>query len=849
MEDDRGQASADSTAAVADDAPPVEPAVTTGDEVASSGVTWSSVWQVPAILLSIALIAVGLVVAGRRAPEDDFGAALAEVEELIGVGEFSAARLRLEEVLRPNLLAATRPEKARFHAAAADWISASQDAAGTSVVENNERIVEQYTLARDLGRTLSPVRLERWAHAHIRLGQIREAHKRLAELEALGVMDARADARQRRNRLLRKLVEHSLAQDDVAYEEMSSVLATYRDDPLLSPADQAWVVTHQARLRLEANEAAVAARHLLVDMRRLEDADEPVPAQVWGELYTLLARSYFQQGDYERAAHHLEEAFARLGGTVVQRGEALLLKGQIAVAQERHEDAFEQFDEVIRNYPATDAYAPALLGRAEVQSVLGRHPASLDDYRALIELRKEIATPGIPRRHIAASLADRHDAALTIAELPLALQYVSMAEGLFDAGDVPLDVLVRIANTSRQIADNIMVEAAEAARAAGRRAEEIDPALRHRAIEQYARAAEYSLRHARALTTVPDGDEGWAGSLWLAADNFDLAGRPRQAITHFLEYIAGRPIDDQLRAKVTFRLARAYQANLELDRAAEAYEKVLAEHPRSTYGTQSHLPLARCYRGLDRIGEAEQQLLRVIEGRRGEDTPITPDATDYRQALFELGDLYYDLGDYTRAIERLEFALARYPDAPERVEATFCLADSLRRYAANSADVLVTEPNLAPADRLSAERDVRVSREQAQRLFAGVIAAYSSSDRPPLDRLQQDYLRYATFYQADCVFDLGEYAKAAELYDLAARRYQTHHMSMDALVQIVNCFDRLDNRRAADIAHRNALIRLRQLPDEAFDNPDSIMDRAAWERWLQNRPLGTSDDTRTAQSS
>ena len=60
---------------------------------------------------------------------------------------------------------------------------------------------------------------------------------------------------------------------------------------------------------------------------------------------------------------------------------------------------------------------------------------------------------------------------------------------------------------------------------------------------------------------------------------------------------------------------------------------------------------------------------------------------------------------------------------------------------------------------------------------------------------------------------------------------------MHALVRIINCFDRLGDLRRAEVAHRNALLRLSRLPDEAFDDPAAIMDRAAWEEWLRHRPM------------
>ena len=74
-------------------------------------------------------------------------------------------------------------------------------------------------------------------------------------------------------------------------------------------------------------------------------------------------------------------------------------------------------------------------------------------------------------------------------------------------------------------------------------------------------------------------------------------------------------------------------------------------------------------------------------------------------------------------------------------------------------------------------------------------------------------------------------------YDQIAGRFPKHHSSMTALIQIVNCYHRLGDFDRARTAHRRALVRLRELPDEAFNAPDALLDRAAWERWLENMPL------------
>ena len=104
--------------------------------------------------------------------------------------------------------------------------------------------------------------------------------------------------------------------------------------------------------------------------------------------------------------------------------------------------------------------------------------------------------------------------------------------------------------------------------------------------------------------------------------------------------------------------------------------------------------------------------------------------------------------------------------------------------------------------------------------------------------MQRQFRRNAWLNRARATFELGEYREAATLYDRAAQQFGDHHEALEALVQIVNCYDRLGNQVEADVAHRKALARLRQLPDEAFDEPGAMMSRDVWEDWLRNRPLG-----------
>jgi tetratricopeptide (TPR) repeat protein len=345
------------------------------------------------------------------------------------------------------------------------------------------------------------------------------------------------------------------------------------------------------------------------------------------------------------------------------------------------------------------------------------------------------------------------------------------------------------------------------------------------------------------MAAMPTRDQDWADSLWLAADSYDRAGARQFAIRHLLEYIAGRPIDDPRRAEVTFRLAQAHEAEREYEDAIRVYTQVIDEHPRSTHGTRSHVRLARAYLGLDQPAEAERELLRVVEGRQRDGAPLTPAAVDYRDALIELGRLYYDTGRTTEAIERLTVAVERYP-ADERIdEIRFWLADSHRRHGLALRKALETDGHRVPRDRIDQQLRADGHLETALELFTRAAEGYAARDARWMSSLRLDYQRWASLYRGDCAYELGRFAIAAELYDQAARRYSSHHASMHALVQIINCFDRLGDWRDADIAHHNAMIRLRQLPDETFDDPEALMDRAAWERWLESRPVGVAAGT------
>lgn len=869
--------------------PPAETAAA-GTPATSS---WTNLWQVPTIIVSAALIGVGLYRGMAPDPANDFAGALEQVEHFLHEGQLEPAEAGLRTVIEPNIAMATREQQAHFQSLAADYLFLSQYAEGGLPAPAAKVIAERYAGAVEMDRPLSPMQIERWAEAQLAIGDLAGARVRLADLDRLIGTDAaisadqghvapeeghehesRSDAASHeaegghghepetaaaavtsehetkqpekaalaegpsasRNRLFRRLVEYSLTSSGIPADELMRMLADYRGTDRLAPGDDIWAAARQMEIRLASGQTQQAVDMLLVDMRRLESRETPETRSSFGELYTLLGRAYFDLGDTDRAETQLEHAMKLFAGPEPARGDALVMLGQIAMARANPEAAYEKFHVVVRDFINTRSFLPGLLGRAEVESMLGDHDASVADYEQIRDmLAKDGKRRDVTAASVAASLCDRHDASVALGRLDIALRYSTLAEGLTTADRTPAEVLIRLASAHRQAADDLIAAAAGDHDVLAGDFAEIDPGVRYEANRHYERAGNYYVRHANAESEVPITEQQWADSMWLAADSYDLGGRQDLAIQEFRRYLDSRPNEDPRRAQGMYRVAQAQQATLEYDKAIATYELILAEQPRSTYAAKSHVPLARCYVSANRRAEAQSELQRVLSG----DGLLKPDAHDYRDALIELGRIDHDGKEFVAAIELLTQARDRYPEDPRQMEVLYLLADSYRGDAMAMAESQAANPSLAQAeaDRIASARSAHL--QAAQELFGKLCDSYGGAK---LNTFQKGLLRRADYYRADCAFYLGQYEQAIQYYDRAARAYSSHQSSLYALIQIVNSYSALGDRDRAAAAHHRALLRLKQLPDTAFADPDGLMDRAAWERWLDNTPVAPAPD-------
>src|SRR4029079_7523210 len=144
-------------------------------------------------------------------------------------------------------------------------------------------------------------------------------------------------------------------------------------------------------------------------------------------------------------------------------------------------------------------------------------------------------------------------------------------------------------------------------------------------------------------------------------------------------FAAERP-EDSLTPDALLRLGRAYQAAGNYDKAIASYQRNQFRYPNTLAASKSAVPLAQAYvaKGPDYYVKAEA----VLNGFFDNNPLITPEAAEFKQALFELAQLFYRTNRYEEAVAKLEDLTQRYPKDERMGQLVFLMGDSYRKSAA-----------------------------------------------------------------------------------------------------------------------------------------------------------------------
>ena len=773
----------------------------------------AQLWQLPLLLLSIGLFAWSAYLFIDPRPGLSVGQRIDTARDYLTHGRPEAAVDQLNKLLASEKLA--RDNEARSRLLLAEALEAAQKQRGLDLDVNHERIIEQSRLA--LAQGVKPE-----AEIYRRLGDSYRALNKAAEAlecyrRAIAMDAPRALA------LQRKVIDLQLLQPDTAPAEAS--IEDYLRLEGLADAERAWGLGRKAELLVNRG-SFFEARALLGEARRFDG--DPV-AQ--GQVHYGLGYCAWKLADLPEAERLLRVARDHLKSQHPLDADAAYALGRIRQDRDDPKEAVSFYAHVIEDHPDSALAPLARLGRGVCRIILGNDDAGLTDLHDLVE---ELGARRSRQRHRGDVLAGLRQASATLSargNFQGSIEVMSYEQTL--EPEPQPDFYSRLAGVFERRADQVDQSLPQSPNAAEkvRRTQQVRD-LRTRAGDAY-------VAYSRAV--ILDDDRAHGEALWKGVDLYDRAGNIQHAISALELFVAERP-DDGAAPEALLRLGRAYQAAGLFDKAISAYQRNQSRHGQSLAASKSGVPLAQAYiaKGPQSYPAAEAALLRVIE-----DNPlITPEAQEFREALFELAQLYYRTERFEESVARLRELTDRYPQDERRGQVLFMTADSYRKSAgllnvsAVTVAPVVAATGAGPASALqqsgSQVEAAAAKRERlgkAREFYDKVIDLHR--DQPPAREIDKLHLKLSHFYRADCAYDLGRYEEAIKLYDAAALKYQEDPSALAAYVQIVNSFCALGKLDEAKTANERAKWLLRKMPEGSFRDGSFSMPKAYWEQWLK----------------
>ena len=791
--------------------------------------SWDGVWQVPSLLLGLVLMTVGVYVSLPSADKNEFSEVLGEVVLYLKSRNIEEAQTVLQTRLEPFIGDATRAEQGMYYLTWGDLVYLQQEVNQWDKFENHQRVFRYYRKAEDLGLSLDETHLQRLAETLV-------AMKR--DTEAMEVLDRLKNAAaHRRYSVVRRIIVRR-RDAGAGVHELAPLMGRFENelreetDPKVRREQKMWLVVTRARGLLDIGEFEETIdflqRQMISFMAEGHD-DDLAPLRV------LLAQSFHLLGELGEARRWYGLAQQMLESTDPLNADVLIGLAKIDLVDPGDvRSAFESFSVAESEYPTAPAYLDALIGRADCEARLGSHVEAREHFGRAVKL----VADGVLKRQrgqvdrLVTPIHAHFELNVSRQDYSLALDYLSLLKPLYRS-EMPPERLLEFAEMHNEIAKqhlaahpdpgvkDVLAEPAGEGPVDGGGSRRL--AMQEAAVH-FSKAGEFYFEHAHAVTGIDD--DGFGSSLWKSAISYDRAQLWDKAIEVYAEFIKARP-GDPLQLEAIHRLGLAYQSSGQFSTAAELFKQLIEEHANTPEAYKALVPLARSHAALNEFEDAERVLLYAVTDHQA----ITPESLQYQEALIELGKIYYQVGEHEKAISRLTEAVDRYGRARVGASLRFRLADTYR-LSIGAIDKTLGE--VLPESQRSSLRGERARRlEQGQILFSQVISeleTLSAGARTPIEKL---YLRNAFFYRADCAYDLGRYEQAISLYDLAAKRWETHPASLVALVQIVNAYCELGRTQEAKVANDRARWQLKRIPDDVFDDPTLPMTREHWQDWLR----------------
>lgn len=637
--------------------------------------------------------------------------------------------------------------------------------------------------------------------------------------------------------------EEALSRNYVHAAALRKHLVELRRDELGAPAERlsddlevllGQIPTDRVDLLIWAVEEKL---NVLDDLNRLDEGPELVErfaerlasAKDSAELDYLRGLVLHKGGRQKDAEVHVRALSNGISAEDPTAAKAAWLLGRIMLAKEGDDGAMEalSFFRGVATSGDTGSYSAAShLGMAEAQARLGQHDAAVESYRNALDETKGLRRNRlIDREAVRVSLTILAEHERQAQRYSSALRYAELAASLVSPADAERTILQYLQLAGIQAAYG---EELREAAAGGREYDPAAPDWR----DLFAEAAQL---HQRIAELLVHDERRSAEAAWLAAEYYAKAGQREQAIRLYDQFAEQRPLN-ALVPRALLRIGQLHQGAGRFETAIERYQECYRRFPNLLDGIRTLVPMAQCYAALGPVHlELAEKTLRIV---LEESDVFTPEAPEFADALFLLGDVLARREQFEAAVSTLHEAMDRYPTDMRIWRARFLLADCYRQ----SAMMLKAEASTArfegEIEQIRAESRSRLAA--AQELYRLLIDEYETRDSLKLSRLEQMYLRHSYLYEADCHFESGEYREAARLYEQAAGLFADSISGLTAFVQMIHCHVFLGETRHARTALARARVVLERMDTDAFASSVSPETKADWKQyfdWLGDSEL------------
>ena len=511
---------------------------------------------------------------------------------------------------------------------------------------------------------------------------------------------------------------------------------------------------------------------------------------------------------YESAIESFREAQGSDTLNNVATRRAMYLIGVCFLEMGNYRAAADQFKRTQTVFPETPEAVACDLRAAELARRNWRNEAALGSYRRLLAAipdPNKFSNPWFTLAEVRARvLADYHHYFET-QNYEISLQLARISYPLFSRVRVTgllADTYRRWGESQIAQAANVPPEKAQILRRNGR-------AHLRRAGMVYSRLAKMR------IATVHYADDIWDSSdCFIRGQNYD------DAVYELTKYLNNESRHRNPRALVN--LGKAYMALGKTTRALEVFQECIDFHPKDVASFQARLWAGRAYREKDQPHKARESFQRIIDGE-----DITPASKVWQDALFDLGELLHDQGDFPAAIRRLGEAVRRQPHASRAVSSRYLIADSYRRGSKAAREKL--RKDFLENSLITNSKEVNSLLKSAHAQYARLRDLLDQRrDTMDLYEIDREILRNCYLGVADTLFELDVFDSAIEAYMAVISRYQRQPVVLQAYLQTARAQQRLDRHGEARRTLKRAQSVLKRMPENARFSETTNRTRQQW---------------------